>query len=162
MDDLTRVRDALDRYGLLPVQDARVPSVCTLVAGEPVRGSWWGHPKGGAIFHLLGRLDDEVASPKLLWGKVTLVHQRLWPALAAVGEEGAAWQIDGLPGAASDVLGRVRAAGELRSDALGKGAGKVVTELERRLLLVSEQVHTDEGHHARVLKTWARWLPDTP
>src|SRR5688572_25890676 len=127
------VVSALDEHGLLPVQDARVPSVCTLVAGEPVRGSWWGHAAGQTIFDLLGSFEDDYAWPKLLWGKVTLVHRRLWPALAAVGEEDGAWQLDGLDDEARGLLDRVRTAGEVRSDALGKGIGRVVTQLERRL-----------------------------
>lgn len=155
-----RVRVALDEHGLLPVQDARVPSVCTLVAGEIVRGSWWAHPAGHDIYDLLGRLADDCASVKLLWGKVTLVHRRLWPALAAVGEAGAPWQTDDLDDPARALLGAVRSAGELDSSVLGPGAGAVIDGLERRLLVISEQRHTAGGHHARRLRTWSRWLPD--
>lgn len=156
--DAARVSEALDTHGLLLLHDARLPSVTTLVAGAPVRGSWWGHPAGRRIYDVLGRV--EAAWPKLLGGKVTLVHRRLWPALAAVGEQDAPWQLDGLDEDGRAVLDRVRTAGELRSDELGRGTGPRVTDLERRLLLVAEEVHTDDGHHARVLRTWARWLPD--
>jgi len=152
------VREALEQHGLLLLHDARLPSVTTIVAGAPVRGSWWGHPAGKRIYDVLGRV--EAAWPKLLGGKVTLVHRRLWAALAAVGEQDAPWQLDGLDDDTRAVLDRVRTAGELRSDELGRGAGPKVTALERRLLLVAEEVHTDDGHHARVLRTWARWLPE--
>ncbi|MDA2934727.1 hypothetical protein MYX82_10350, partial [Acidobacteria bacterium AH-259-D05] len=39
----------LQTWGLLLESDAILPSVSALVAGAPVRGSWWGHPRGDAI-----------------------------------------------------------------------------------------------------------------
>lgn len=72
---------------MLLVQDAALPSVATLVAGGPVRGSWWGHPSSPAIFAALEVLDDhpDLLFAKLVDGKNTIVHRRLWPALAAIG-----------------------------------------------------------------------------
>lgn len=70
-----------------------VPSVAEAIAGGPIRGSWWGHPRGQAIFEALTALGDapEVKCFKLVGGKVTFVHRRLWPALVALaGELGAA------------------------------------------------------------------------
>ena len=43
-----RALKELKRYGLLLVTDARLPSLVALVAGAPVRGSWWSHPRGKA------------------------------------------------------------------------------------------------------------------
>ena len=65
-----------------------VPSVAEAVAGEPIRGSWWGHAKGSEIFHALGVLDDstDVLCFKLIDGKNTFVHRRLWPALVRLAE----------------------------------------------------------------------------
>ena len=82
-------RAALERHGLLLLQDARLPSLATLVAGAPVKGSWWGHPAGRDIFHIASALDDDgdVTTAKLLGGKVTFVHRKLFAALAAVGAE---------------------------------------------------------------------------
>ncbi|HJR11117.1 MAG TPA: hypothetical protein VJ823_06850 [Rhodanobacteraceae bacterium] len=53
------------------------------IAGEPVRGSWWGHPKGKEIFRILRGVaeSDDVLVCRLCGGKVTYVHRRLWPAL---------------------------------------------------------------------------------
>ena len=64
----------------------RVPNLAAEIAGEPIKGSWWGHPRGQQIFRMLERLG---ASPEILVcrfvdGKITLVHRRLWPALARV------------------------------------------------------------------------------
>jgi hypothetical protein len=66
-----------------------VPNLAEAVAGGPIRGSWWGHPKGGEIFSALGIVADspEVLCFRLVEGKVTLVHKRLWPALVRLAEE---------------------------------------------------------------------------
>jgi hypothetical protein len=67
-----------------------VPSVAEAVAGEPIVGSWWAHPKGKAIFAALSELDDheDIRCFKLIDGKVTLVHRKLWPAIARLAEDG--------------------------------------------------------------------------
>src|SRR3954471_13462689 len=60
-----------------------VPNLAEAVAGEPIRGSWWGHPKGSEIFRALGDVQEspDVLSFRLVQGKITFVHKRLWPAL---------------------------------------------------------------------------------
>jgi len=72
------------KHGVV-LQAARgpVPSFAEFVAGERIRGSWWGHPKGHEIFRLAEAVVDsgEVLVCKLIDGKVTYVHRRLWPAL---------------------------------------------------------------------------------
>lgn len=62
-----------------------VPRLVEAIAGEPVKGSWWGHPKGKQIFDVLQLVgaSPDVLMCRLVGGKVTLVHRRLWPALAA-------------------------------------------------------------------------------
>src|SRR5262245_4983248 len=67
-----------------------VPSVAEAVAGQPIVGSWWAHPKGKAIFAALSEIDDadDVRCFKLVGGKVTFVHRRLWPALARLASDG--------------------------------------------------------------------------
>src|SRR5688500_6338715 len=42
----------LERDGILLLSDASLPSVVSMVAGGPVRGSWWSHPQGKRIFAL--------------------------------------------------------------------------------------------------------------
>jgi hypothetical protein len=68
-----------------------VPSIASAVAGEPIVGSWWAHPKGRAIFAALSELDDsdDVRCFKLVDGKVTFVHRRAWPALVRLARDGA-------------------------------------------------------------------------
>ena len=60
-----------------------VPSLAEVIAGGPIRGSWWGHPKGRTIFHATQAICEspDVLVCKLIDGKVTYVHRRFWPAL---------------------------------------------------------------------------------
>ena len=61
-----------------------VPSLAAAIAGESIRGSWWGHPRGDAIFVCSRaiRNSKDVLTCRLVDRKVTYVHRRLWPALA--------------------------------------------------------------------------------
>jgi len=74
----------VERHGVV-LQAARgpVPSLAETIAGGPFRGSWWGHSKGHEIFHVAEAICEspEVLVCKLVEGKVTYVHRRLWPAL---------------------------------------------------------------------------------
>ena len=74
----------VERHGVV-LQAARgpVPSLAEAIAGGPIRGSWWGHPKGREIFRLASAVSDsaDVLVCRLVDGKVTYVHRRLWPAL---------------------------------------------------------------------------------
>jgi hypothetical protein len=56
-----------------------VPSLAEAVAGEPIRGSGWGHPKGGEIFRVLKSIGQspDVLARRLVDGKITYVHRRL-------------------------------------------------------------------------------------
>ena len=72
------------RHGVV-LQAARgpVPSLAEAIAGGPIRGSWWGHSKGHEIFQTAEAICEtpEVLVCKLVDGKVTYIHRRLWPAL---------------------------------------------------------------------------------
>jgi hypothetical protein len=158
---LQSVLQALDRHGLLLLSDARLPSVAGLVAGERVRGSWWGHPKGKTIYAVATGLEDDegVTIARLVDGKVTYVHRRLWPALAAVACSDEPWQKRALSPAARTLLAAVERAGELRTDHRGDGSlrKEAVLQLEQRLLVRSDEVHTESGAHAKRLEAWTRW-----
>jgi hypothetical protein len=75
---------AVRRHGIL-LQSARgpVPNLATLVAGEPIEGSWWGHPRNHEIFRAINQARESsvVVATHLIGGKVTLIHRRLWPAV---------------------------------------------------------------------------------
>lgn len=74
----------VETHGVV-LQAARgpIPSLAEAVAGERIRGSWWGHPKGQQIFVAAEAVCEspDVLVCKLVDGKVTYVHRRLWPAL---------------------------------------------------------------------------------
>jgi hypothetical protein len=157
----TRIAQDVERLGILLQHDARLPSVSALVAGEPVRASWWGHGSGGEIFHVLRHLHDrdDLEACRLIGGKLSFVHRRLWPALLGVATGGGDWQQRGLPAAARQLLRDVEAAGSAgwRTGSAGRDVKQPASELERRLLVASRQEHTESGHHARVLESWDAW-----
>jgi len=75
----------VDLHGIALVSGrGSVPRLSEAIAGEPIRGSWWAHPRGRDIFDALQVLasSPDVLFCKLVDGKQTLVHRRLWPALA--------------------------------------------------------------------------------
>jgi hypothetical protein len=139
------------------------------VAGAPVPGSWWAHARGGDIYRIANELEDhpEVLIAKLVAGKVTFVHARLWPALyRVVGDAG--WRADAEARAgmvARRLLTAVVAASPLRFDdhvALAPAADrpalrKAKDELDKGMLARAAQIHTTSGRHATVLSTWASW-----
>jgi hypothetical protein len=73
------------------LQSARgpVPNVAAFIAGEAIRGSWWGHAAGKEIYELLNVLDEspDIVTTRLVNGKVTLIHARVWPAIVRVADE---------------------------------------------------------------------------
>ncbi len=144
----------LERRGLLLLSDARRPAVAQLVAGEPIAGSWWGHPQGGAIFGAANLLEahPDVLIAKLVDGKVTFVHRALWPALLGAACERAPWQLDGLSAAAAAALDGVEARGDETAVPT-----EVARELDLRLLAHVREVHTEKGSHAKRADSWARW-----
>jgi hypothetical protein len=85
MEELDWVRE----QGVV-MQSARgpVPSLSERIAGGPIRGSWWGHPSGHEIYRVLNRVraSPDVVATRLINGKVTLIHRRLWPALVRVAD----------------------------------------------------------------------------
>jgi hypothetical protein len=65
------------------------PVLVDFIAGERIRGSWWGHPLGRDIFRVLGAVyaSSDVVALRLIAGKVTLAHRRAWPALVALSDQ---------------------------------------------------------------------------
>jgi len=152
-EDENTVLAALAERGLLLVQDKALPSVATILAGAPVRGSWWGHPQSNRIFRTLRRLSEhrDVLFCKLVSGKVTLVDRRLWPAFLAAATTREPWQTRGLAPEARKILSEVDRSGLLEA------AGPPVKELERRLLVLANEEHSESGAHRMVVQSWSRW-----
>jgi hypothetical protein len=144
---------ALQHHGLLLKSDPKFPSVTTMVASAPVRGSWWAHPAAHEIFRVIETLAErpDVLLIKLIAGKDTFVDRRLWPEILAIATSGEPWQWKGVSAAAR----RLHAEAERRGvvEASGAAAG----ELEKRLLVHAEQFHTATGSHAKRLESWTHW-----
>ncbi len=63
-----------------------VSNLAAKIAAEELRGSWWAHKKAREIFVITRavRNSGDVLVCRLIDGKVTYVHRRLWPALVRV------------------------------------------------------------------------------
>lgn len=163
-----RVFSKILKFGFLLESDPKLPSVCTLITGAPLRGSWWSHPLAQTVFQVNQKLEDhpDVLLTKLVSGKVTFVHRDLWPEVLAIGTAQEAWQMEGLSASARALLKTVEETGALRTDKIGLPGSKTTTknkpgdtarELERKLLIHAEQIHTASGAHAKLLETWEHW-----
>ena len=77
------------RHGVvLESASGSVRSLAATIVGAPIRGSWWGHPQSHQIFQLTRavRASPSVLVCRLVRGKVTYVHRRLWPAVVRAAD----------------------------------------------------------------------------
>lgn len=132
-----------------------LPSVTTLVVGQPVEGSWWSHPKANLIFNAIEDIDAEVATVKLVRRKNTLVAPSLWQHLCNLGHAREAWQLDRLDPQALMMLETVGAA--TQPVVFDKASKKFAAQLDDRLLAYGAGIHTDAGHHVRAYLSWMAW-----
>lgn len=161
--DFRSVFDEFKKHGMLLQSDARLPSLTRLIAGERVSGSWWSHPKAHAIFDMVEQLSDhpDAVTTKLLSGKRTYVHGKLWPHLLSIATARAPWQLAGISRTTLLVLKRVEKEQVIRSDQVESSrrsgqasAGEAARELETRLL-----IHTEDSTRRPAL-TRSAWKPD--
>jgi hypothetical protein len=153
MDAKHQLLIKLEEGGLLLVQDRSFPSVVAMVTGETLRGSWWAHPRCHEIFGCLNTIaaDPDVMVTKLIQGKVTFVHRRLWKAVLSVALARDRWQTVGLSPEAGALLDQVEREGTVQA------SGPESAELEQRLLAHGDQIHTESGKHKIRLETWPAW-----
>lgn len=167
-----RVFSKILKFGFLLESDPKLPSVCTLITGASLRGSWWSHPMAQTIFQVNEQLEDhpDVLITKLVSGKVTFVHRELWSEILAIGTAHEPWQMEGLSASAQALLKMVQETGTLRTDKISwpktqstskNKPGVAARELERKLLIYAEQIHTESGAHAKLLETWEHWSKRT-
>jgi hypothetical protein len=75
----------VEQHGIVleSARHPRLPSLAEAVAGAPIRGNWWSHPKGKAIFAATRAMREapEVLVCRVVDGKVSFAHERVWPAL---------------------------------------------------------------------------------
>ena len=164
--NLRVVVKTLEKNGVLLQTDPALPNVASLLAGEQIKGSWWVHSRAHEIFAGLNQLADheDVLITKLVSGKVTLVHRRLWPDFLSIATARESWQRRGLSPAARFLLQTIDREGLLRSNEAEwpkrlepAKLGTAARELEVRLLVHSEEFHTNNGAHAKLLEAWKHW-----
>jgi len=65
-----------------------VPNLAEAIAGEPIRGSWWAHPRSHAIYAIFQEVEHapDILVCRIVRGKISFVHRRLWPALVRMSD----------------------------------------------------------------------------
>ena len=60
-----------------------IPVLVEAIAGEKLHGNWWSHPRSREIFAATRavRESPHILVCRLVDGKISFVHDRLWPAL---------------------------------------------------------------------------------
>lgn len=81
----------VERHGIV-LESARrgtIPSLADAIAGEELGGNWWSHASGKRIFAATRAVRDasDVLVCRLVDGKITFVHARLWPVLARLADQ---------------------------------------------------------------------------
>ncbi len=71
------------------------PRLTEAIIGEPIKGSWWAHSQNHHIYAILEAVfeSEQVLVCRLINGKVTLVHRRLWPSLVRLASRFAPKQL---------------------------------------------------------------------
>lgn len=143
--------------------DSNLPNLTHLITEERVRGSWWSHKLAHTIFDIAEMLDHhpDVMIMKLISGKVTFVHRKLWNRIYSIGVAREDWQLKKLSANARRLLQALDDAGSVHTDKVGSEfgprPGDTARELESRLLIHAEQVHTESGKHSKMIETWGVW-----
>ena len=88
MTDAEALRFVRKHGVVLEAATGPVPSLASAIAGAPISGSWWSHPNGREIFKLTRAVRDspDVLVCRLVDGKITYVHRRLWAALVCASK----------------------------------------------------------------------------
>lgn len=80
----------VERHGVVAesAKHPHVPSLAVAIAGAPIRGNWWTHPRAKTIFAITRALRDspDVLVCRIVDGKIGFVHRAFWPALARVAK----------------------------------------------------------------------------
>lgn len=166
-----KIKRKIEEYGLLLEADPDFPSIVGMVTGEKVKGSWWGHRKGNEIFSISRQIrdDDDILLTKLISGKVTYVHKRLWNHLLTILIDKENWQVKNMSTNGENILKLIEEVGAIRADHLEletrnqlsrKDLNKAINEIEKRLLIFSNEVHTEKGTHSKQLKSWNHFIKE--
>lgn len=152
-----------ERGIVLSTGRSSLPMLAEAIAGRPLRGSWMAHPEAHRIYRILGRIhthEDVFAAPLIL-AKETLIHASLAPAVQRMAADQArrARVRRQLPPLARRLLNHVESDGQVRMDrwdASTDQARKARLLLERELMVVSKNLHTEHGYHTSIVMPWSR------
>ena len=79
----------IEEHGIvLEAGHGPAPNLARQVLGS-IQGSWWSHPRAKEFFWLTRaiRENPEILVCRLVNGKITYVHRRLWPALVRLAND---------------------------------------------------------------------------
>jgi hypothetical protein len=99
MSTLTTAEQALAfvrEHGVVLVSaKGAAPRLAEAIVGEPIKGSWWAHAQSHRIFTILEAVteSEQILVCRLINGKITLVHRRLWPSLVRLAKRFAPGQL---------------------------------------------------------------------
>lgn len=148
-----------------------LPSLVSEVAGEDLKGGWWGHDAAHLIFALYTdlRAHPDVLTAKLIDGKITFVHRALWPSLLRVVTD-VKWRRMRrclLLDESRVLLNLVRRHKLLRMSRATniaeiqnmnrKTLKRAKKNLEKSVLVRADQAHTDKGRHETIFEAWGHW-----
>ena len=158
----------LKHWGLMLAADRALPSLPPLVVERDVRGSWWADPEANLIYESARRLaaHPDVIQVVLVSAKLTYLHKRLAPALQAVALDQADWKFEGISPHARAIWERLQQEPRLYADEPGlpttdaRQNGRLMRELEARLLCAGGNVHTPRGSHAKYAVRWDEWMAE--
>lgn len=139
---------------LLRVKGAMLQSeIVNVLLGETITGSWWSHPNARHAYNFLETLAEhkDIYRGRLIEGKVTFIHRRLWKYLIAVGLSKEAWQLRALTVDTTNLLCEIEQNNAVISQ------GKDAKSLAERLLVAISEIHTETGKHALLLEAWQEW-----
>jgi hypothetical protein len=167
--DAATLERELSRLGLLLQHDARLPSATSLLAEQPIAGSWWGHPQGNRIYAALVEFERGAGklAAKLVNRKITYIGRGLWPAFLCLALKRAQAPTDELSALARRLFELTLDNDSVRldqppADALDtlRERSRATRELEEQLLVHCDSEHTNLGAHVKRLRSWRAWAKE--
>src|SRR5688500_18757821 len=168
--DAATLERELSRLGLLLQHDARLPSATSLLAEQPIAGSWWGHPQGNRIYAALVEFERGAGklAAKFVNRKITYVDRGLWPAFLCLALKRATEPADELSELARRLFELTLEIDSVRLDQPPVDAietlrerSRATRELEERLLVHCDSEHASSGAHVKRLRSWRVWAKDS-
>jgi hypothetical protein len=151
-----------ERRFVLATGRGSLPTLAEAITGRALAGSWMADREVFRIHAMLKAVTKarSVVAVPLALGKETLLDRSLAPAVVRLAADPARRQlaISRLPLAPRRLLAQVEAEGEVRMDRVSVPTvqgRKARLRLERELLVVSTDLHTERGYHTAVVIPWA-------